>query len=155
SDERQKKESRAQDMFALGDPGDRFDPKRMNRKQCSNKRSAPESTGRARQKKEQQKRSNCMKQNICEMMAARCESENLAVEHVRNDRERMPIVGLGIDKGLLQSVDAESLADQPVSVDVSFVVEVYKIVVQGLAKDDPDQSDYRRNHREPRQIGFS
>ena len=96
-----------------------------------------------------------MKQNICEMMAAGLESENLAVEHVRNDGERMPIIGLGIDKGLFQSVDAESLADQPISVDVSFVVEVYEVVPKRLVKDDPDQSDYRCTHREQREIGFS
>ena len=42
------------------------------------------------------------------MVAAGFEIGELAIDHVGNDRERVPIVGLGVDERLRQTVQAQT-----------------------------------------------
>ena len=46
------------------------------------------------------------------MVAAGFETVELAIDHVRNDRERVPIVSLGVDEGLRQTVQTQTGGNQ-------------------------------------------
>ena len=52
-----------------------------------------------------------MQQNISEMMAAGFEIENLAIDHVRNESEWMPVVCVGVSKYSGQSVPGQARID--------------------------------------------
>ena len=78
----------------------------MNRKKRSHKSAPPEMAGDVAQKNQKQNYGNRVQQDIYEMMTARFEIKNLTVEHVRNDRERMPVIGLGIDERPRQAMPA-------------------------------------------------
>ena len=82
-----------------------------------------------------------MQQNVREMMAARLEIENLAIDHVRDERERMPVARLNIDERPGETVKRYPLRHQRVSVNVGLVVVVHEIVAERLAEDDPDERD--------------
>lgn len=97
--------------------------------------------GKILQPNEKQKRGDCMEQNIRQVMATRFEIENLAIDHVRDERERMPVACLDIDERPGQTVKRYPLLHQCVSVNVRLVVVVHEIVAERLAEDDPDERD--------------
>jgi len=48
-----------------------------------------------------------VEQNACEVMTARFETEDLTIDHVRNEGQRVPVFGVGIDECLLQAMKAQ------------------------------------------------
>ena len=70
----------------------------MNREEGSNKSAAPKSAGDAAQPKEKQNRGDRVQQNICKMVAASFEIVELTVDHVRDDREGMPVGSVSVDE---------------------------------------------------------
>ena len=115
----------------------------MNREKCGDKSALPVRaglalTGDVAQPKEKQNRGNGVQENICEMVAAGFEIVELAIDHVGNDRERVPIVGLGVDECLGQTMQTQTRGHQRISVNVGFVVIIYEVVAQRLTEDDPD-----------------
>ena len=100
----------------------------MNREKRGHKTAWPSPIGDVPQKNKKQKRRDRVKKNIREMMTAGFEIEELAIDHVRNERERMPVAGPRVDKRLDESRQTQSRSDQRISVDVSFVVVVNKVV---------------------------
>ena len=88
----------------------------MDREKCGDKNALPVRaglalTGDVAQPKEKQNRGNGVQENIREMVAAGFEIVELAIDHVRNDRERVPIVSLGVDEGLRQTVQTQTGGD--------------------------------------------
>ena len=81
-------------------------------------------------------------------MATRLEIENLAIDHVRNERERVPVPRLNINERTGQTVKRYSFLHQRVSVNVSLVIVVYEIVAKRLAENDPDDGDDSDANRE-------
>src|SRR4029077_1674700 len=91
SSESQKEKDRAQNIFAFRNPGNRFNPQRMNREKRGNKNAVPKPTGDVAQPKEKRNHGDRVQENICEMVAAGFEIVELAIDYVRNERERVPI----------------------------------------------------------------
>ena len=83
----------------------------MDCEKRSDKRSAPKIAGDLAQPNEKQERSDRVQQDICEMVAARFEIENLAIDHVGDEGERMPVVGLRVGKGPGKAVQTQTFGD--------------------------------------------
>ena len=81
-----------------------------------------------------------MKQNAAEMMAGRIQSEELAVQHVRDSRKGMPVPNLGREKCPDQTVASHPRGDLWVFVDVFLVVVLNKGMTERLPKNNPGQS---------------
>ena len=88
---REKKEERAEDVFALGDPGDGFDAERVEREEGGDEQAAPVGAGEAAQPCEEQKRTGDVEEDVDEMRAGGARAEEGVVELVREPRDRVPV----------------------------------------------------------------
>ena len=111
----------------------------MNREKRGDERALPETRGHLDEEIQQEDSGDAVQQNIGEVLRTRLQTEDLAVDHVRNDCERMPITRLHINKGLRQSMQAQPSFDQRIVVDVRLVIVIDEVERQRLAEDDPDQ----------------
>ena len=68
------------------------------------------------------------------MMAAGVEPIKLAIKHVRDGGERMPIAGMHMGKGPGNSMKGEATLDDGIFVDVGIVIVIEESVPQSLAK---------------------
>jgi hypothetical protein len=87
----------AEDIFAFGDPGDRFDVQGMQGKESGDQRTQPELRGQAVQEEQEKQGVGNMEQHTGQVVAGGIESVELAVEHVGEPGQGVPIVG--IDRG--------------------------------------------------------
>src|SRR5437870_2234465 len=78
-----------------------------------------------------------MQQHISEVMTAGFEPEQLAVEHVRNRRERMPVPRMRMGKRGEYAVYRKASGDGGVLIHVQVIVEIDEIVPQSLTKNQP------------------
>ena len=74
-------------------------------------------------------------------MCARPETEELAIEHVRQRRQRMPVVGVNVGKSPDNVSPAQSLLNLSVLADVGRVIVIHESVSQGLSVDRPRDRD--------------
>ena len=58
----------------------------------------PERSGSATQEKEQKNHSQGMAEDVSEVMATAVEPESLAIEHVRQHGDRVPVIGVSMGK---------------------------------------------------------
>src|SRR5438874_4440028 len=82
-----------------------------------------------------------MEQNVCEMMAAGIQSKQLAIEHVRNRRKRMPVSANDVRKCPTDSVNAQTPRNLGILVDVIRIVEINERKARGLSKYKPRDRD--------------
>ena len=82
--------------LSLGDPGNRLDVHRMQRKQRRHHKASPGISGRTLQHQEEQHRVNGVEEHVFVVMAGRIEAEHLDVEGVRHPGKRMPIGGIAM-----------------------------------------------------------
>ena len=71
------------------------------------------------------------------MMTPWLEPVQLAIQHVRDRRERVPVGVVNMGKGPLNIAWTETANDPWVGVNVRTIIVVYEAVVQRLAKHDP------------------
>ena len=96
SPEGQHEEQSAEHVLAFRHPRHRFHPQRMNRKHRRHKRAAPQEPRHPPQHQEKQDRRRRVEQDVGEMMAAGLQSVKLAVQHVGNPGQRMPVGGMDV-----------------------------------------------------------
>ncbi len=84
-----------------------------------------------------------MQEDIGKVMTAGLKPIKLAIYHVGNERQRMPIVRIAIEERAAKAVPGQSAANQRIAVDVNFVVETDEIVPEGLSKNGPNQNHNR------------
>jgi hypothetical protein len=72
------------------------------------------------------------------MMSPRLQAIELAIQHVRNRSERMPVSGMGVGERPLNPVERKAICDSWVQDDVTLVVITYEVVAKRSAKSDPD-----------------
>ncbi len=115
----------------------------MNRKERGNKSAWPDTASPARttrhvakHKKEQDDR-NCVQNNIREMMSAGIEPEELAVEHVGNRRQRMPVPRVAVCERPNDSGQCKAAGYDRIFIDVDVIVEINEFVSNGLAENKP------------------
>ena len=76
-----------------------------------------------------------MEQDIGQMMSPRREPVNLAVQHVRKPRQRVPIAGIFGCEGPGYVPGRQTVGNIRIVIHVTIVVIVYKLVVESLTKD--------------------
>src|SRR5438876_8884456 len=81
-----------------------------------------------------------MQQHVRQMMSPRLETVELTIQHVRNGGKRMPVISMHMGEGPLNPLEGETVRDPWIFVYVLIVVVVDKLVPNGLAEDDPDNS---------------
>ena len=82
-------------------------------------------------------RSEAVQQHVDEMMPAGLESEQLAIHHVRNGGERMPVLCVNVGERPGKSRRRDAARYNRLSVDVDIVVVIDKVVPKRLAKNQP------------------
>src|SRR3981081_2447976 len=93
------------------------------------------------QREEQQDRRGGMKQDVSQMMSPRLESVELAVQHMRDRGEWVPVGRVNMGEGPLNIAWGETVDYSWIGVNVRTIVVVHELVVQRLAKGDRDNAD--------------
>ena len=112
----------------------------MNGKYGCNEGTGPTSASQLPERQKEEDRRRRMQQDVCQMMSPRLETEKLTIQHVRNRGKRMPVVRMHMSEGPLNPVEGEAVCDPWILVNVLIVVVIDKLVPEGLAEDDPDNS---------------
>ena len=73
------------------------------------------------------------------MMAGGIETVKLAIHHVRNPGERMPVAGMDMSERPHDSIPTEPVIYSRILEDVIAVVEIYEFVAERLSEDQPDK----------------
>src|SRR5436853_7239424 len=113
----------------------------MNCKERSDKSARPKCVDQAAKPEKKQNSGDRVQQNVCEMMTAGFQIEDLAIKHVRNQGERVPIVRLRVDESFADGVPTQSAANQRIAVDVGLIVIVNEVVPERLTEHAPNQDN--------------
>jgi hypothetical protein len=79
-----------------------------------------------------------MKKNTCEMMSTGVPAEDLAVQHVRQGRDRVPVMRMTMGERPLDSMQCDTARYEWISIDVNVIIIVDEIVSECLTKHEPD-----------------
>ena len=86
-----------------------------------------------------------MPKNVDQMMRTGIDPEELTIEHVRNRRERMPVLRMNVGKCPSDSVPAQSGANMRVVVNIKRIVVVDELMARGLGKHAPGNRNQKRD----------
>ena len=75
-----------------------------------------------------------VQQDIGEVMSASLQPVQLAVEHVRNRRERMPVSRMSMGKCADYAIHRKSSGDGGVFIHIHMIVDIDEIVSESLSK---------------------
>ena len=78
-----------------------------------------------------------MQEDIGKVVPARVQSVELAIEHMCNRRQWVPVFGMDMRKRPGDVGDADAAGDPRVLIDVARIVVINEIVPECLTKDDP------------------
>ena len=78
-----------------------------------------------------------MQKYICEMMSARVQAEQLAIDHVRNSGERMPIARMSMRERPSQAMKSQPVRYGWVCVNVGRVIVINEIVAKRRTENEP------------------
>src|ERR1700733_361584 len=112
----------------------------MHCKNCRDKCATPKHARHPPQHKKEQNRCECVEKNVCKMMSARFQSVKLAIHHVRNPCQRMPIGTVGVGKSPSDARKRQALRDFRICINIFVIVEVDKSKFCCLAKNNPNDS---------------
>ena len=79
-----------------------------------------------------------MKKHIRKVMSTGVQSEQLAIEHMRNTRQRVPVSRMKMGKNSNHAVEREALDDARIFININVVIEIDEIVPECSPKDQPD-----------------
>jgi hypothetical protein len=85
-----------------------------------------------------------VKKEIREMMSAGIESKELAVEHVRNCRQWMPVSRVAVRERPNDSGQRQAAGYGRVFIDVNVIVEINEIVAERLPENQPRDCDQKK-----------
>lgn len=114
---------------------------RVNGEHGSHECAWPKRTRHLFEHEEKQQHRYCVQQGISEVMAAGLDSKQLAVEHVRNRRERMPIPRMRMGKRAECAGQRKSSVDDRVLININMIVEINEIVPQSLTENEPSDGN--------------
>ena len=106
----------------------------MNCENGSDKAGAPSRARHCLQGKKQASRAQSMQQDIDDVRSARIKTKNLAVHHVSDGRERMPIACVRLTECVDKSGKSDAMGDAGIRVNIDVVVVVNEIVEEGSAE---------------------
>ena len=82
-----------------------------------------------------------VQQDIGEVMSASLQPVQLAVQHVRNCRQRVPVSRMTMDKSADDTVARKASRDRGVFVNIYVIVKIDEIVCERLTKNQPGNCD--------------
>jgi hypothetical protein len=109
----------------------------MNCEQGRNKSAPPQTPSHLLESEKQEDDGYRVQKNIGEMMPASVEPVQLAIQHVRNGREGVPVTPYCVDKAPSDPSQRQPGGDVSIRIDVLWVVEADKLMSQGLAENQP------------------
>src|SRR4029453_7941268 len=112
----------------------------MNCEQHCYKSASPQMASHLRQHQKQKDDSDRVQKHVGEMMPGRIESVQLAIQHVRNRRQRVPVTGYRMRKGPGDPRWRNAGGDIGIHVNVLWVVIRNKLMSQSLTE---NQTGYR------------
>jgi len=133
----------------------------MKREQSGDKEVAPENARRRRgrfgvaeqedlQQEEEEDGVGAVEGDVDHVRTAGVQAENLAIQHVGNPREGVPVVGLAINKGPFHTSPGEAGADGGIVVNVCVVVVGDELVVaRGPINGERDEDEERAGENVP------
>src|SRR4030095_11473149 len=125
----------------------------MNCEKRRNKSALPQSARHLSQYEKQEDDSDAVQKNICEMMSGRLQTVQLTIQHVRNDRERMPVTTYSVRKGPKHALRRKPCGDLSVLVNILWVVVGDELVRYGLTENQPgDPGENSTNPESPPQL---
>src|SRR3981081_1962149 len=77
------------------------------------------------------------------MVRAWIHAEQLAIQHVRNRRKRMPVLGMNMSEGPLDSAPRQARAHMCVVDHVKRIIIINELITACLSKDRPRQRDQK------------
>ena len=86
--------------------------------------------GHLSEHEKEQDNGNCVKKHTREMVSSRLQSVNLAVQHVRNRRQRVPVSGMTMDKSADDAIDRQASRNRRVFVNIYVIVKIDEIVCE-------------------------
>ena len=94
--------------------------------------------------KKKQQHGDGVEQNVREMMADGSKSKQLAIDHVRNRRERMPVPRVAVRERPSDSAQCQPARHDRISVNVSLIVEINEFVTKRLPENQPRDCDQKQ-----------
>ena len=159
--ERQQPEQGAQHVLALRDPGDRLDVQRMKREKRGRERARPARPGHPLQDPEEQDAVCGVQEQARQMMEARVQAEELAIEHVREPGQRVPVGRVAGREGPPHPLETEPRSDVEIFDDVLRIVVEDELVAanpsEGSEHADADEAgdpEIRRRAARPNGWGL-
>ena len=122
----------------------------MNGKHGRHKRAPPQCPGHLPKNEEQQEHRRRVQQDVGQMMPARIQTKELAVKHVGQGGQGMPIAAMAVCERPDDALPMQPLGDGRILVNVPTIV-VNEAVVQSLAEDGPDGQCQKKTNREVQQ----
>ena len=92
------------------------------------------------QREKKEHRGRRVEHQVGQMMARRLQTEELAIQHMGDPGQRVPVAGVHMGKRPNDSIQFEAAGDRRVFEDVIAVVEINELVVNRLAKDEPGEA---------------
>ena len=82
-----------------------------------------------------------MQRDVDRVMRAGIETEELAIKHVRDGRERVPVLRMHMRKRPLHALRRHAAANVRILQNVKRIVVINEAVMARLAEDEPDKRD--------------
>jgi len=92
--QREQTEAAAEHILALGHPGHRFDAQRVESEQRRHQQAPPRRASHQSQPHEDQRGVERVQQHAGQVMSPRVQTEHLAIQHVREPGDGMPVAGV-------------------------------------------------------------
>ena len=109
-------------------------------------RAAPCGSGDSLKKQEKKQGVRDMDQHVHEQVPAGIQTKELAVQHMREPGERMPVGGVKRGEGPGNSVQRQAAGDHGIVPDVKRVIEIDELVTDDLAVNR--ERDHGQGHRD-------
>jgi hypothetical protein len=135
--QRQCEEHGTQDIFSLSYPRDRLNVQRVNGKERGHEGALPKRTGHLLEHQKGQQHRDCMKYDVGEVMAARVQSIQLAIKHVRKRGERVPVPRMSMRECGDYPFSGKSSYDDRIFIDVNVIIKIDEIMSQRLTEYGP------------------
>src|SRR5262245_28587454 len=119
----------------------------MNCEQRRNKTASQQIPSHLPQREKQEDDGYRVQKNIGEMMPAGVQPVQLAIQHVRNSRDWVPVTGYCVGKAPNDPSQRQPCGDVPIRIDIMWVVEADELMSQGLAENQP--RDGGKNNTNP------
>ena len=156
----QEEEQAAEHVFPLGDPGHRLGPQGMQPEEDGHQQARPQGGSHPPQGHEEHEHVDGVDEDAREVVAPGMllkafRAEDLAVEHVREPGQRMPVVVFQAREGPGDRVPSQALVDVFVVIDVAVVVKIdeAEILVQGRPEGQDGAQEQHQRKRRPASRG--